>query len=164
VKSVFAMSAKRANDLQAEDTLVASIELENGGLATLELTTAARPKDLEASITITGTKGVVEIGGVALNKIEQWKFTDSADNEKEIAKQYSEEVDNGYGISHYRQMKKIYQTYRNGQFDEVPFLAKECIHTLRLIHSIYASVEQSRKVYLSEHLSSSKLGIGYDTE
>ena len=60
-KAVSAMSTKRANDLQAEDTLVATIELENGGLATLELTTAARPKDLEASITITGTKGLLQL-------------------------------------------------------------------------------------------------------
>ena len=86
VKSVSAISAKRANELQAEDTLVAAIQLENGGLATLELTTAARPKDIEASITITGTKGVVQIGGVALNKIEQWKFSDSSDNEEEVKK------------------------------------------------------------------------------
>ena len=163
-KSVSAMSAKRANDLQAEDTLVAAIELENGGLATLELTTAARPKDLEASITITGTKGVVQIGGVALNKIEQWSFSDSIDSEKDIINQYSEEVDNGYGISHYRQLKKIYQTFRNGQIDKVPFLAKECIHTLRLIHSIYASEEKGRKIYLSEQISSSKLGIENDTK
>ena len=164
VKSVCAMSAKRANELQAEDTLVAAIELENGGLASLELTTAARPKDIEASITITGTEGVVQIGGVALNKIEQWKFSDSADSEREVTSQFSEEVDNGYGISHYRQLKKIFQTFRNGQVDEVPFLAKECIHTLRLIHSIYASVEKGRKVYLSERLSSSKLGLANDTE
>ena len=81
-KSVSAMSANRANKLEAEDTLVAAIELENGGLATLELTTAARPKDIEASITITGTNGVAQIGGVALNKIEQWNFNDGLDNEK----------------------------------------------------------------------------------
>ena len=109
VKSVCAISANRANRLQAEDTLVAAIELENGGLATLELTTAARPRDIEASITITGTKGVVQIGGVALNKIQQWEFADSKDNEKEIIKKFSEEVDNGYGISHYRQLKKIFK-------------------------------------------------------
>ena len=163
-KSVSAISAKRANDLQAEDTLVAAIELENGGLATLELTTAARPKDLEASITITGTQGVAQIGGVALNKIEQWNFSDSVDIEKDITDRFSEEVDNGYGISHYRQLKKIYQTFRNDQIDKVPFLAKDCIHTLRLIHSIYASEEKGRKIYLSEQLSSSKLGIENDTK
>ena len=162
VKSVSAISAKRANELEAEDTLVAAIQLVNGGLATLELTTAARPKDLEASITITGTKGVVKIGGVALNKIEQWNFSDSSDNQEEVNGEFSEEVENGYGISHYRQLKKIFETFRNGEINKVPFLAKSCIHTLKLIHSIYASVEKGRKIDLSENLSSSKLGIGND--
>ena len=46
--------------------------------------------------------------------------------------------------------KKIFDTFRNGQMDKVPFLAKECIHTLKLIHSIYASEEKGRKIYLSE--------------
>ena len=105
VESVCAISAKRENKLQAEDTLAAAIELKNGGLATLELTTAARPKDIEASITITGTSGVVQIGGIALNKIEQWKFLDAPDEEEKIIKEFSEEVDNGYGVSHYRQLK-----------------------------------------------------------
>jgi len=159
VKSVSAMSANRANQLQAEDTLVAAIDLENGGLATLELTTAARPKDIEASITITGTNGVVQIGGVALNKIEQWNFTDGLDDEKEIKRNYSEEVDNGYGISHYRQLKKIFDTYKIDKSYKVPFLAIECLHTLKLIHSIYASIELNRKVALSENLSSLKLGL-----
>ena len=159
VKSVSAISAKRANQLQAEDTLVAAIELENGGLATLELTTAARPKDIEASITITGTSGVVQIGGVALNKIEQWNFTDNLDDEQEIKRYFSEEVDNGYGISHYRQLKKIFETYQVGKIDNVPFSAKKCLHTLKLIHSIYASIELNRNVALSENLSSSKLGL-----
>ena len=89
VKSVSAISAKRANELEAEDTLVAAIQLENGGLATLELTTAARPKDLEASITITGTKGAVQVGGVALNKIEQWKTSSSTDIEKKMIRETS---------------------------------------------------------------------------
>ena len=163
-KSVCAVSAKRANQLEAEDTLAAAIELENGGLATLELTTAARPKDIEASITITGTKGAVQVGGVALNKIEQWKISSSTDIEKKMIRDFSEDVDNGYGISHYRQLKMIFQKYRSGKIDKIPFLAKECIHTLRLIHSIYASVESGRKVYLREQLSSSKLGIQNDTK
>ena len=42
---------------------------------------------------------------------------------------------------------------------KVPFLAIECLHTLKLIHSIYASIELNRKVALSENLSSSKLGL-----
>ena len=159
VESVCAISAKRENKLQAEDTLVAAIELKNGALATLELTTAARPEDIEASITITGTSGVVQIGGVALNKIEQWKFLDAPDEEEETIKKFSEEVDNGYGISHYRQLKNVFQIYKINESNNVPFLATECLHTLKLIHSIYASVETGRKVSLSENLSSKKLGL-----
>ena len=159
VESVCAISAKRENKLQAEDTLVAAIELKNGALATLELTTAARPEDIEASITITGTSGVVQIGGVALNKIEQWKFLDAPDEEEETIKKFSEEVDNGYGISHYRQLKNVFQIYKINGSNNVPFLATECLHTLKLIHSIYASVETGRKVSLSENLSSKKLGL-----
>ena len=96
--------------MQAEDTLAAAIELKNGGLATLELTTAARPKDIEASITITGTSGVVQIGGIALNKIEQWKFLDAPDEEEKIIKEFSEEVDRLE--SSREQLKNIYQTYK----------------------------------------------------
>ena len=48
--------------------------------------------------------------------------------------------------------------------DKLPFLAQDCIHTLRLIHSIYASEEKGRKIYLSEQISSSKLGIENDTK
>ena len=54
----------------------------------------------------------VQIGGVALNKIEQWNFTDNLDDEQEIKRYFSEEVDNGYGISHYRQLKKILKHIR----------------------------------------------------
>ena len=139
--------------------MVAAIDLENEGLATMELTTGTRPRDIEASITITGTNGVVQIGGIALNKIEQWNFTDGLDDEKEIKRNFSEEVDNGYGISHYRQLKKIFETYQVNKSYKVPFLASECLHTLKLIHSIYASIELNRKVALSENLSSSKLGL-----
>ena len=116
-------------------------------------------EDIEASITITGTNGVAQIGGVALNKIEQWNFTDGLDDEKTIKLNFSEEVDNGYGISHYRQLKKIFEIYQEAKSYKVPFLAIECLHTLKLIHSIYASIELNRKVELSENLSSSKLGL-----
>ena len=96
---------------------------------------------------------------MALNKIEQWNFIDALDDEKEIKRNFSEEVDNGYGISHYRQLKKIFETYQVGKSFKVPFLAIECLHTLKLIHSIYASIELNRKVAISENLSSSKLGL-----
>ena len=37
-------------------------KLKNGGLFTIEVTTAARPKDFEASLSVVGEKGLIEIG------------------------------------------------------------------------------------------------------
>ena len=45
------------------------LELNNGALCTLEATTAARPKDFEASISVVGEKGMAKIGGIGLLKL-----------------------------------------------------------------------------------------------
>ena len=63
VASVVASMANRLNCLEAEDTLVAACRLEDGGLATIEATTAARPHDFEASLTVTGELGVARNRG-----------------------------------------------------------------------------------------------------
>ena len=86
VKSVSSFYTNRINVLEAEDTLVAILKLESGALATFEATTAARPKDLEASLTITGENGEVEVGGIALNKIYKWNFIKKRNSDTEVKK------------------------------------------------------------------------------
>ena len=56
VSSVCSKMSNRLNKLEAEDTTVAIMKLEIGGLCTLEATTAARPRDFEASVSILGEK------------------------------------------------------------------------------------------------------------
>ena len=56
--------------IDVEDTVVATFGFKNGAVGTLEITTAARPIDYEASISILGSKGMVQIGGIAVNKLE----------------------------------------------------------------------------------------------
>ena len=43
--------------IEVEDSAVANLEFQNNSIGTLEVTTAARPKDYEASISIIGSKG-----------------------------------------------------------------------------------------------------------
>ena len=74
--------------MEAEDTIVCNFKLKNGALSTLEATTASRPKDHEASITIVGEKGIVKIGGIALNKIETWDFIKKQKSDKNISKNF----------------------------------------------------------------------------
>ena len=63
VESVFARSATRLVDIEVEDTGVAVVKFSSGALGVIEATTAARPADLEGSISILGEHGTVEIDG-----------------------------------------------------------------------------------------------------
>ena len=49
----------------------AILEFHDGFNGNIEVTTAARPKDLHASISVSGEKGTVVIGGVAINEIKK---------------------------------------------------------------------------------------------
>ena len=55
---------------EVEDTAIASIKYRDGSVGTLEVTTAARPDDFEASLSIVGSEGLVQLGGVAVNMLE----------------------------------------------------------------------------------------------
>ena len=52
------------------------IKFQNNSIGTIEATTAFRPKDYEASITISGDKGFVKVGGVAINEIIDYSIED----------------------------------------------------------------------------------------
>ena len=76
VESVFAHGATALVDIETEDTaVVRAASSRNGALGVIEATTAARPRDLEGSISILGENGTVEIGGFAVNEMQTWNFT-----------------------------------------------------------------------------------------
>ena len=50
------------------------LKFRNGALGVIEATTAARPRDLEGSISVLGEQGTVEIGGFAVNEMRTWQF------------------------------------------------------------------------------------------
>lgn len=84
VQSVQAFSATLARRIEAEDTIVVNLHYRSGALGSINVTTLTYPKNLEGSLTILGEKGTVRIGGVALNKIEQWDFEDSHPMDEEL--------------------------------------------------------------------------------
>jgi UDP-N-acetyl-2-amino-2-deoxyglucuronate dehydrogenase len=159
IKKVNCIMTKRINKLQAEDTAVAIIKFSNGSLGTIEATTAARPTDLHASISIVGEKGTSVISGLAMNKIKVWKFVNlDKKKEKEIIKKNSSEVSNGYGLSHVTYLNKAFKTLLNKKI-EAPVSAYEAFLTSILVHSLYKSSELKKAVNLSLNLKSNKLGL-----
>ncbi len=91
----------RLVNIEAEDTGVAVLRFTSGALGIIEATTAARPKDLEGSISILGERGAVEIAGFAVNEIRTWNFADAALGEAErMIAECSQDPPKVYGFGH----------------------------------------------------------------
>ena len=156
VQSVFAMSTKALVDIEAEDTAVVIVRFVNGALGVIEATTAARPKDLEGSISILGERGTVEIGGFAVNQMKTWQFSETEKGDEDIAEKYSVNPPNVYGFGHHAYYEHIIESLRN----KTPHLVDglQGRKSLELISAIYESIETKKEVNLRFKSSRSKLG------
>jgi len=159
VKRVCAAGTQRLNKLEAEDTMVAIIEFDNGSLGTVEVTTAARPEDFEASISVVGEKGMVSIGGVALNKIDLWHFIESVPGDENVKETYSQNVPNGYGLGHKPLFDHLKEQFISKSYHP-SVSATDAVKTLELVHALYSSIEVGGWVNLSDKPRSKCLGIG----
>ena len=157
IESINATITNRLNDLEAEDTIVAIMRFKNGALGTIEATTAARPEDFEASLSVVGEKGMVLVGGIALNKIETWEFVEPIAEDKTIPEQYSQEVETGYGISHGPLLQSVIDTLQSNKIDTLAS-AKDAINTTKVVHALYKSDEERCWIELADNPVSNRLG------
>jgi predicted dehydrogenase len=156
VQSVFAKSATALVNIETEDTAAVILKFRNGALGVIEATTAARPKDLEGSISILGERGAVEIGGFAVNQMKVWKFIDQIDSEDEVMKKYSVNPANVYGFGHQAYYEHVVDCILNDKQQLVDGL--EGRKSLELISAIYESIETEREVVLRFQPKKCKLG------
>lgn len=157
IKEVMSAQQNALNHLEAEDTTVAVVRFEHGGLGTIEVTTAARPEDKEASISIVAEQGSAQVGGIALNKMVQWKFTQSLETDAEVLTRYSQDVPTGYGLSHGPLLQDIFDRLNAGRIDP-PITALDALASVRIVHALYKSTEEHRWVEVNDEVLSSRLG------
>jgi predicted dehydrogenase len=146
VESVFAKSATALVDIEAEDTAIVVLKFRNGALGIIEATTAARPVDLEGSISILGECGTVEIGGFAVNEMKTWKFAPALPGDEEIRARYSVNPPNVYGFGHQAYYEHVVACLANERRQLVDGL--EGRKSLELISAIYESIETGREIRL----------------
>lgn len=162
VKSVYAIERKFSAHIEAEDTIIATLEFESGAVGTIEATTSTRPKNLEGSFSIQGDKGSFEVSGFAVNEMrylfsEHGDFHDLTSNNKFENNMDTTDV---YGSSH----KAVYGEILKDRMglDNASVTIEEAIKSLELIHLIYKSVELQRPVSVEEPVvSSERLGREY---
>jgi len=156
VETVFAKSATQLVNIEAEDTGVAILKFKNGALGIVEATTAARPKDLEGSISILGETGTVEIGGFAVNEMKIWSFTDKLDGDASVVEKYRCNPPDVYGFGHVEYLKDVIDSVQNGTRALVDGLKGR--RSLELISAIYESVETGQEVPLRFTAQRCRLG------
>lgn len=156
VESVFAKSTTALVDIEVEDTAIVVLKFKNGALGIIEATTAARPKDLEGSISILGEKGAVEIGGFAVNKMKHWNFSDFLPGDDVVLEKFSTNPPNVYGFGHQAYYEHVVDCINGKKQALVDGLQGR--KSLELIHAIYESIETGKEVCLRFKSRMSKLG------
>jgi predicted dehydrogenase len=154
VKRVNATMRTFNADIEVEDTVTATFEFENGALGVLEITTAARPRDYESSLSIVGTKGTAMLGGWATDKL----LTFSPRPQDEQA--FSDSFADAYGFGHNEIYGGVYDTIVRGGRPAVAL--EDAMRTIHLLHAVYVSAERMTWVDVAERQESTRLGRADD--
>ncbi|NJC34184.1 UDP-N-acetyl-2-amino-2-deoxyglucuronate dehydrogenase [Sphingomonas jejuensis] len=145
VESVQAYSATLERRIEAEDTAVASLRWRSGALGSLSVTMLTYPRNLEGSITILGEKGTARIGGVAVNEVQQWQFTEPHPDDEAIA-EVSYQTTSVYGFGHPLYYRNVIDVLRGQAEPETD--GRSGLKSLELLTAIYRSARDGVRVPL----------------
>ncbi len=137
--------------IEVEDTVVGNFSFVSGAVGSLEITTAARPIDYEASISIVGAKGLAQLGGIAVNELQV--FTPDPAACAAASEDFSGCV---YGYGHEAIYRDIAAVFHRGA--SYPVSRQDNFNTIRLLNAFYAADERGEVVTVGEVAESSRLG------
>ncbi|MFT5665421.1 MAG: UDP-N-acetyl-2-amino-2-deoxyglucuronate dehydrogenase [Gammaproteobacteria bacterium] len=145
VEKIQAMTGTLARDIEVEDTGVLNIKWRNGALGSMNVTMLAYPKNYEGSITILGETGTVRIGGMAVNEIQTWDFSDEQDYDKSV-QQASYETTSVYGFGHPLYYKNVIDVFRGESEQETD--GREGLRSLEVLIAAYLSARDGTTISL----------------
>ena len=158
IEAVCAQGRAVINKLEAEDTATAIVRFENGAMGTIEATTAARPRDFEASLHIVGDKALAKVGGRAINLVETWESIEPQAGDEDVQATFSQDVPTSYGLGHGPYIREVIDYWRAGKTD-VPVSVDEGSKALAFLHALYRSMEVGGWVSLKDAPRSERLGL-----
>ncbi|MDX2345289.1 MAG: Gfo/Idh/MocA family oxidoreductase [Legionella sp.] len=145
VQSVHAMMGTLGRKIEAEDTGVLNIRWRQGTMGSVSVTTLTYPKDYEGSMTILGEKGTVRIGGVALNQIERWDFSESLPEDGQIQTE-NYETESVYGFGHLPYYANMIDCLQGKPADITD--GRSGLSALELLVAAYRSARDDKTVHL----------------
>ena len=158
VESVHARSSRALVNIEAEDTVVATLRFRSGALGIIEATAATRPTDLEGSLSVLGAGGTIEIAGFAVNKIRHWNFVEPRIEDADVIERFSVNPPNVYGFGHQAYYEHVVDCLAHGKAALVD--GHEARTSLELIAALYESMASGQEVTLPLKVVHSRLGLG----
>lgn len=141
VDSIYAECDTFMRNIEGEDFGAIIIRFKNGAIGMIEGSACVYPKNLEETLSIFGETGTVCIGGLAVNKIETWKFEEE---EMEEGSDTTEDPDSVYGHGHTPLFKDFIDSLRE---DREPLVnGKEGKKAMEIVLGAYKSRLLGEKV------------------
>lgn len=155
IDTVYAQTSNYIRDIEAEDYGVIVIRYKNGKIGTIEGSAIVYPKNLEETLTITGEKGTVVIGGMAVNKIQTWRVGE--EKEEEILNIDCGDPNSVYGYGH----KALYQDFIEAlEENREPLInGREGMEAMKIILAAYKSQLTGLSVKFDEFKSFSTISM-----
>ncbi len=145
VENIHAYTSTLARNIEVEDTGVMSLKWRSGTLGSMNVTMLTYPKNLEGSITIIGEKGTVRVGGMAVNEIQHWAFSEPHEDDEKI-KQVNYDTTSVYGFGHPLYFDNVIKVLRGEAAPETD--GREGLKSLEILIAAYMSSRDGRRVSL----------------
>jgi len=122
--------------IETEDFGAAIVRFKNGSIGIIEGTANVYPRNLEETLSVFGEKGTVVLGGLAVNKIQTWKF----EGEESHPFMDLPDPDTVYGSGHITVFKDFARAIID---DREPFVnGEEGKKSVEIILGIYKSARE----------------------
>lgn len=144
---VQAQTRRFLRPIEAEDFGCAIVEFKSGAVGIIEGTADVYPSNLNETLSIFGEKGSAVIGGLAVNKIETWRFADAptvGDTEDRVLNPNEKDPPSVYGFGHAALFADVLDAIETGR--EPLVSGERGAKALGIILAIYQSQKTGRPV------------------
>jgi UDP-N-acetyl-2-amino-2-deoxyglucuronate dehydrogenase len=158
VVKVHGVTRKFLKNIEAEDFGAALLEFKSGAVGMIEGSANVYPKNLNETLSIFGETGSAVIGGLAVNKIETWRFSDAekfGETEDKVINPDAKDPDTVYGFGHSAILKDFISAIKE---DRDPFICGEKgKKALDIILAIYKSMKEKKAVEMPLDFSTKEM-------
>lgn len=163
VVRVQAQTRRFCRPIAAEDFGCAIVEFASGAVGIVEGSADIYPKNLNETLSLFGEKGSVVIGGLAVNKIESWRFADAeqvGDTEEQVLDPDAKDPPTVYGFGHTALFKDVVSAVEENR--EPLVSGEKGKKALDVILAIYESQKTGKPVSLPNNFSTLEMKGEFD--